>query len=113
MRQYRQLSADDFKELATLYEAGETMAKLAEKFECHRHTVMRALKKAGIEIRPQKLMTADLVAQATVLYANDHTLEDIVKLFGLEASTIGKALKRSGVRLRPPVADRWRGSPPD
>ncbi|MGJ6122311.1 helix-turn-helix domain-containing protein [Mycolicibacterium sp. Y3] len=107
LRPYRQLSADDLKELATLYEAGESMAKLAQKFECHRHTIMRALKNAGIEIRPQKRMTPDLVAQATLLYASDYTLEDVGKLFGLEASTIGKALKRSGVTLRPPVADRW------
>ena len=43
------------------------MAKLAEKFECHRHPVMRALKNAGIEIRPQRKMTAELVAQAAAL----------------------------------------------
>lgn len=83
------------------------MAKLAEKFECHRHTVVRALEKAGIATRPQTKMTPDLVAQAAALYARDHTLEKIGKLFGLEASTIGKALKRTGVTLRPPVADRW------
>ena len=87
------------------------MAFLGQKFECHRHTVMRALKNAGVEIRPQKRMTPELVAQAAALYASDHTLEDIGKLIGLEASTIGKALKRSGITLRPPVADRWREAP--
>jgi hypothetical protein len=107
----RKLSPDDVKELCTLYEAGQSMVQLAEKFECHRHTVMRLLKKSGVEIRPQKLMTADLVAQATALYAKDHTLEEVGRLLGLEASTIGKALNRVGVQLRPPVADRWHRTP--
>jgi DNA-directed RNA polymerase specialized sigma24 family protein len=89
------------------------MAELAQKFECHRHTIMRHLQKAGVQLRPQKMMTAELVTQAATLYAQDHTLEDIGELLGLEASTIGKALKRSGVTLRPPVADRWHGSPSD
>ncbi|WP_431238863.1 helix-turn-helix domain-containing protein [Mycolicibacterium aichiense] len=90
-----------------LYEAGASMLQLAEKFECHRHTVMRQLKKAGVEIRPQKLMTPELVARATALYVQGHSLEEVGRLLGLEASTVGKALKRAGVQLRPPVADRW------
>jgi hypothetical protein len=40
LRAYRQLSAADLKELCTSYEAGTTMAELAQKFECHRHTIM-------------------------------------------------------------------------
>jgi DNA invertase Pin-like site-specific DNA recombinase len=108
-RQNRKLSPDDVKELCVLYEAGESMLQLAKKFECHRHTVMRLLKKSGVEIRPQKLMTPELVAQAAALYANNHSLEEVGRLLGLEASTIGKALKRAGVQLRAPVADRWRG----
>lgn len=106
-RQNRKLSPTDLKELCELYEAGSSMVQLAEKFECHRHTVMRLLKKAGVEIRPQRKMTTELVARATALYAQDHSLEELGRLLGLEASTIGKALKRAGVTLRSPVADRW------
>lgn len=112
-RMTRKLSPIDLKELCASYEAGESIVKLAEKFECHRHTIMPNLQKAGVEIRPQTKITDELVAQAAALYACDHTLEDIGKLLGLEASTIGKALKRAGVKLRPPVADRWHGSPPE
>lgn len=85
------------------------MQNLARKFECHRHTVMRHLQRAGVEIRPQRKMTPELVAQSAALYANGQTLDEIGRLLGLEASTIGKALKRSGATLRPPVADRWHG----
>lgn len=106
-RQNRKLSPADLKELCELYKAGMSMLQLAKKFECHRHTVMRLLKKSGVEIRPQKLMTPELVGQATALYAQDHSLEEVGRLLGLEASTIGKALKRAGIQLRAPVADRW------
>jgi transposase-like protein len=110
-RMNRKLSPANLKEFCALYEAGASIVKLAQKLECHRHTVARQLEKARVQIRPQRKMTADLIAQAATLYTNDHTLEDIARLLGLEASTIGKALKRAGVTLRPPVADRWHGSP--
>lgn len=106
-RMNRKLSPADLKELCTLYEAGVSMLQLAQKFECHRHTVARQLEKAGVQIRPQKKMTPELVVQAAALYANDHSLEEVGQLLDMEASTIGKALKRAGVTLRPPVADRW------
>lgn len=89
----RRLTPDDQAELIALYEAGASMLELAKKFECHRHTVMRLLRTAGVDIRPQKLTTPDLVAQAAALYARGHSLEEVGQLLGLEASTIGKALK--------------------
>ena len=106
-RMHRKLNLDEQAELAALYQSGASMLELAEKFECHRNTVVRHLEKAGIDVRPQKKMTPDLVAQATALYGQDHSLVEVGRPLGLEASTIGKALKRAGVTLRPPVADRW------
>lgn len=96
---------------STLYEAGASMLELSRKFECHRHTVMRLLRKAGGEIRPHKIMTPELVSRAATLYGQDHSLDEVGRLLGLEASTIGKALRRAGVQLRSPVANRWRASP--
>lgn len=109
-RMNRKLSPDEQAALVAQYHSGASMLELAKKFECHRHTVMRLLRKAGVDIRPQKKMTPALVAQAAALYTQDHSLEEVGRLLGLEASTIGKALKRAGVQLRPPVADRWHGS---
>lgn len=109
-RMNRKLSLGEQAELVALYEAGASMLELSRKFECHRHTVMRLLQKAGVELRPQRKMTPELVAQAIALYAQDRSLEEVGRLLSMEASTIGKAMKRAGVQLRPPVADRWHGS---
>jgi lambda repressor-like predicted transcriptional regulator len=109
-RMNRKLNPDEKAELAKLYKDGASLQELSRKFECHRHTVDRHLQRAGIEVRPQKLMTPHLVTQATKLYADGNSLADVGKQLGVEASTVGKALKRSGVKLRPPVADRSHGS---
>jgi DNA-binding CsgD family transcriptional regulator len=106
----RKLNPGEQAELVALYRAGASMLELSRKFETHRNTVVAHLRRAGVEIRPQRKMTPELVAQATALYGNGHSLAEIGRMFGLEASTIGKALKRAGVQLRPPVADRRHGS---
>jgi transposase-like protein len=62
------LSPVEQAELVALYEGGASMLALAKKFECHRHTVVRHLRRAGIEVRPQKKMTPHLVTKATQLY---------------------------------------------
>jgi lambda repressor-like predicted transcriptional regulator len=103
----RKLNPDEQSDLAALYEAGASMLELSRKFECHRNTVVAQLRRVGVEIRPQKLMTPKLVAQANSLYGSGHSLAEVGRLLGLEASTIGKALKGAGITLRPPVADRW------
>lgn len=106
LRLNRKLSLVDLKQLCDLYEAGESMRNLVRKCECHRHTVMRHLQRAGVEIRPQRRMTPELVDRAGALYSGGRPLDEIGQLRGLEASTTGQALKRAGARLRPPVVVR-------
>lgn len=111
-RPYRKLGADDLKELRTLYEAGESMSKLAEKFECHRQTIARQLKKVGVDVRVQQVRSPEFDTRAAVLYGQGKSLDDVAKLLNVQASTIARALRSQGVTLRPAVADRWHGSPP-
>ncbi|MDB2217737.1 hypothetical protein [Mycobacteroides abscessus] len=100
-REMRKLGTVERSELVTLYEAGASALELARKFECHRQTVARQLKKAGVELREQKKLTPQLLSRARALYEQGHTLAEVSVVVGVEASAVGKALKRSGLQLRP------------
>jgi DNA-directed RNA polymerase specialized sigma24 family protein len=109
----RKLNPDEQAELVVLYQAGASMLELSRKFETHRNTVVAHLRRAGVEIRPQRKMTPRLLDRAKLLYADGHSLTEVGKQLDVEASTVGKALKHAGVKLRPPVADRWHASRDD
>ncbi|WP_131824128.1 helix-turn-helix domain-containing protein [Mycobacteroides abscessus] len=100
-REMRKLSVVERSELVALYEAGASALELARKFECHRQTVARQLKKAGVELREQRKLTPQLLSRARALYEQGHTLAEVSVVVGVEASAVGKALKRSGLQLRP------------
>lgn len=69
---HRKLNRDEKAELITLYESGSSMVELSQKFECHRQTVARQLKKAGVELREQQIRTPDFDQRARV-YMNRAT----------------------------------------
>ena len=97
----RKFSAEDLKELVALYEAGDSMPKLAEKFECHRQTVARQLQKAGVELRVQQLRTPEFDARARALYEQGNSLDEVAEVLGVQASTINRAVRSAGGTLRP------------
>lgn len=116
-RPYRKFSAQDLKELTALYEAGESMPKLAEKFDCHRQTIARQLKKAGVTLRDRLVRTPEFDARARALYEQGNSLDEVAEMLGVQASSINRAVRAAGGRLRSPghqpQGDRWYESPPD
>jgi DNA-directed RNA polymerase specialized sigma24 family protein len=101
-RMHRKLNPGEQAELVRLYEAGESMVELSEKFECHRQTVARQLKKAGVALREQRVRTSAFDQRAKVLYEQGHSLDEVADLLGVQASTINRAVKGAGGQLRLP-----------
>lgn len=101
-RMHRKLNLGEQTELVRLYEAGASMVELSEKFECHRQTIARQLKKAGVELREQQTRTSAFDEQARVLYEQGQSLEEVASMLGVQASTINRAVKGAGGELRPP-----------
>ncbi|WP_100475439.1 helix-turn-helix domain-containing protein [Mycobacteroides abscessus] len=97
----RKLNATERSELVALYEAGASTLELARKFECHRQTVARQLKKAGVETRKQRIRTPDFDQHARAIYERGHSLDEIANMLGVQASTINRAVKAAGGTLRP------------
>lgn len=99
-RMNRKLSPDDLKELCSLYETGFSMVQLAEKFECHRQTIARQLKKAGVDLREQQLRTPAFDRHARRLYEQGNSLDEVANMLGVQASTINRAVRAAGGVLR-------------
>lgn len=97
----RKFSDSDLKAVVEQYEAGESMQKLAEKFECHRQTIARQLKKAGVTLREQQIRTPEFNAHARTLYEQGHSLERVADMLTVQASTINRAVRAAGGTLRP------------
>jgi lambda repressor-like predicted transcriptional regulator len=77
------------------------VVELAEKFECHRQTIARQLKKAGIELREQQIRTPAFDQRARVLYEQGQSLDQVAAMLGVQASTINRAVRGAGGKLRP------------
>lgn len=106
-RMNRKLTPTQRAKLAEEYRFGMSALELARKYQVHRQTIARQLKKEGVLLREQLKRTPQLTEQAKAFYAAGHSLAEVAKQLGVEASTVGRALKQAGVKLRPPVADRW------
>lgn len=102
----RRLGKQQVMELVERYEAGTSVVDLARDYGVHRQTVVRHLKKSGVEVRVQLKMTPERMKRATELYEEGWTTAKIGDEFGVDGSTVAYALRRAGVQMRAPVAER-------
>lgn len=56
--------------------------------------------RAGVALRPQKVLTADQAAEAIEMYLAGATLKQLGPKFGVGHNTIRNYLLRAGVELR-------------
>jgi DNA-binding transcriptional regulator LsrR (DeoR family) len=86
--------------LADGYNAGATIAELAEDAGLHRQTVIRHLVRAGIEL-PRHGLTDEQARAAAELYVDGLTLVEVGARLGVSEGTIRTCLRRQGVARRP------------
>lgn len=101
MRRVR-LDEDQLNTLITRYEAGESTRDLARDDGPHRHTVARALRNAGIDLRhKRRRLTDEQVVEAATLYNTGLTLAQLAERLSVGQETIRRELVASCHRLRP------------
>lgn len=83
------------------YEAGATLAKLADEFGFHRTTVSRSLKKAGLRLRRSGLDEHE-ARRAIDLYESGMTLAEVGETLRVAASPVRRALRDQDAVLRLP-----------
>ena len=99
----RFLTADEVSEMAALYKAGSNTHQIGEKFEIGHPSVWKALKRAGIELRPavkRLYLSPEQRAEIAVLYKTGATYLDLSKQFDVSGSVLQTALAEHGITPR-------------
>lgn len=100
-RQYQKSLSDEELELCIrLYSEGASVYNLAEKFGCHRTTISRSLKKAGIEVTHEASKKEALTDQVLKMYSDYNKPADIGKALGINCSTVRKILHANHIYVR-------------
>ncbi len=97
----RRLSAADQVAVLRAYQAGDSMAALAARFDVRRSTISELLRRSASPMRAERAISDDDVDQAVWLYDQGQSLVRIGERLGYNAETIRKQLKRRGVVMRP------------
>lgn len=84
-----------------LYKKGMSSKKIAKQFNCSTNTVIKYLKKEGIEIRGPQKISDDQMKNIIKLYQEDlWSCRMIAEKFDLNDVTIMRALKKNNIKLR-------------
>lgn len=90
----------DIEEFRRLWRAGEKVADIAAKLNCHKKSIRLLCKRLGEENRDRRGVTVDREA-FTRAWLDDVPGEDMMEQFGIEAySTLWKFCKRFGLPKR-------------
>jgi uncharacterized protein YjcR len=93
------LDASEVSSLVQDYQGGMTVYELAEKYGCHRQTVARQLKAAGVRMRGQA-PTEEQVREGAALYESGLSLDKTGELLGVSPKTLRLHLIGHGVKMR-------------
>lgn len=99
-QQQKHLSDSEISEIISKYKAGKSTYELAEEYGCHRYTISKHLKEAGIEVSNRVARKESLVGLILQLYSEWYKPTEIAKSLGISADSVRRCLKENGVELR-------------
>jgi hypothetical protein len=78
----------------------QSLAALGRQFKLHKRTVHAHLVRAGVDLRPQQVLTPEQVVEVIELYKGGATLKQLGPQFGVANASIRNYLLRARVELR-------------
>ena len=102
VKENRKLSPEEVIELVQQYEAGATLQSLSVRFGAHTQTVKAHLRRAGVELRPVRVLEGCVADEAVQLYVEEQlSLIKVGRRLGVSADAVRRVLKQRGVPRRP------------
>ena len=95
----RILSKKEREKIKEQYMQGVSTEELAKSFGCHRVTISKALRKAGVTPTIEKLNINDAIR----MYESGSTTKEIAEKYHMADNTVSHRLKMAGVKMR----NRW------
>lgn len=93
------LSEKGRSEVVRLYLEGVNTYTIAQSFGCHRNTVSKILKEAGVNVTIEKLN----LDEAIRLYESGWTTKKIADKYDMSNNAVSRRLRAAGVKMR----SRW------
>jgi predicted DNA-binding protein YlxM (UPF0122 family) len=97
----RRLTPEQAERLVAEYEAGDSMQRLAKRWNLHRTTVADHLRRAGSAVR-ERGIPAERLDEAIRLYADGWSCQRLADRYSCDDETIRQTLKRAGIKFRKP-----------
>jgi hypothetical protein len=86
-------------EITSAYERGESVNRIAKKFQCDNSTVWTLLRNNGIKKHP--LLLHDVKDEVFAMYLAGSTLTEVGEKFGTSFVVVQSLLKKFGIPIRP------------
>jgi len=99
-QQQKYLSEVEIDEIIIKYKTGKSTYELAKEYGCHRYTISKRLKEAGIEVSNRVARKESLVGLMLQLYSEWHKPAEIAEALGISVDSVRRCLKENGVELR-------------
>jgi transposase-like protein len=104
VRENRKLSPAEVAELVDTYQAGASQRELTRRFGLHEQTVRAHLRRQGVTLRLQRVLTDTQEAEAVRLYVEEvWSLAELAARFEVGQTAIRSVLMRRGVARRAQV----------
>ena len=99
-QQQKYLSDSEISEIVSKYKTGKSTYELAAEYGCHRYTISKHLKEAGIEVTNRVARKESLVGLILQLYSEWYKPAEIGRALGISADSVRRCLKENGIELR-------------
>ena len=103
-RSYRRpFTPEETQKIIDAYQSGKSSQELGTEFHCCKTTILKLLRRQGVETRKGK-GGAKIDDEAVIrMYKQMFTIRQIAKCYEVDPQTVSKCLKRHGIKMR----TRW------
>lgn len=91
---------EDIDEVINMYNNNLSVCKIAKKFSCSLHTIIRVLRSNRINIRSYKKINKSEHAKIVKRYKHGEFMKDIAKDYNASTSTLTNILKKHKIKTR-------------
>ena len=99
----RSFTPEETQKIIDAYQSGKSSQELGTEFRCCKTTILKLLRRQGVETRKGKGV-AKIDDEAVIrMYKQMFTIKQIAKCYEVDPQTISKCLKRHGIKMR----TRW------
>jgi len=97
------LKPAEIADLIRSYQGGSSIKGLGRTYRIHEQTVRAHLERAGLALRPQRVLSEQQTIEIVALYAEGQSMRELAAQYNVSYASVRNYLLGAGVELRPAV----------